>query len=190
MLSQPAGSLNMSVRLSETSVEVWEPVPRWALASWLTFYGLFILYALCNRSGFLLIDYVNLPVHEGGHLLFGWFGQTIGVLGGTLLQLVVPAALTVYFVSQRQPSGTTFCAFFFFENLLNISTYMADARAQQLALVTVGDGEDVIHDWFFLFSKLGVLEHDLEIAHLVRAVAWLGMLGTVGWLVQRAWQDR
>jgi len=180
----------MRVQLSETSAEVWEPVPRWALASWLTFYGLFLLYALRNRSGFLLIDYVNLPVHEGGHLLFGWFGQTLGVLGGTLLQLLVPAALTVYFVSQRQPSGTAFCAFFFFENLLNISTYMADARAQQLALVTVGDGEDAIHDWCFVFSKLGVLEHDVEIAHLVRAVACLGMLGTVGWLVRRACHDR
>jgi hypothetical protein len=180
----------MRVCLSETSAEEWEPVPRWALASWLTFYSLFVLYALRNRSGFLFIDYVNLPVHEGGHLLFGWLGQTLGVLGGTLLQLLVPAALTVYFVSQRQASGTTFCAFFFFENLLNISTYMADARAQQLCLVTVGDGEDAIHDWFFLFSKLGVLEHDTEIAHLVRAVAWLGMLGTVGWLVRRAWQDR
>jgi len=54
----------------------------------------------------------------------------------------------------------------------------------------VGDGEDAIHDWFFLFSKLGLLEHDVEIAHLVRAVGWLGMLGTVGWLVRRAWLDR
>jgi hypothetical protein len=189
MLSPPAGSLDMRVRLCETSAEEWEPIPRWALASWLTFYSLFVVYALCNRSGFLLIDYVNLPIHEGGHLLFGWFGQTLGVLGGTLLQLLVPAALTVYFASQRQPSGTTFCAFFFFENLLNISTYMADARAQQLCLVTVGDGENAIHDWFFLFSKLGVLEHDTEIAHLVRAVGWLGMLGTVGWLARRAWQE-
>jgi len=180
----------MRVRVSETSAEEWEPVPRWALASWLTFYGLFVLYALGNRSGFLLIDYVNLPVHEGGHLLFGWLGQTLGVLGGTLLQLLVPAALSVYFASRRQPSGTTFSAFFFFENLLNISTYMADARAQQLCLVTAGDGEDAIHDRFFLFSKLGLLEHDVEIAHLVRAVGWLGMLGTVGWLVRRAWLDR
>ena len=180
----------MRVHLFESSAEEWEPVPRWAVASWLTFYGLFVLYALCNRSGFLLIDYVNLPVHEGGHLLFGWLGQTLGVLGGTLLQLLVPAALTVYFASQRQHSGTTFCAFFLFENLLNISIYMADARAQQLCLVTMSDGEDAIHDWFFLFSKLGVLEHDLEIAHLVRAAGWLGMLGTVGWLVRRACHDR
>jgi len=126
----------MRVHLCATSAEEWEPIPRWALACWLTFYVLFVLYALCDRSGFLLIDYVNLPVHEGGHLLFGWFGQTLGVLGGTLMQLLAPAALTVYFVSERQSSGTTFCAFFFFENLLNVSTYMADARAQQLCLVT------------------------------------------------------
>jgi hypothetical protein len=48
-----------------------------------------------------------------------------------LSQLIAPAALALYFTSQRQPAGATFCAFFFFENLLNISTYMASARARQ-----------------------------------------------------------
>jgi len=129
---------------------------------------------------------VNLPIHEGGHLLFGWLGQTLGIAGGTLLQLIAPATLALYFTSQRQTPGAAFCAFFFFENLLNISTYMADARARQLTLVTVGDAEDTIHDWFFLFSKLGLLEHDTVIAHMVRVLAWLGMIGTVLWLARRA----
>ena len=96
----------------------WQPVSRAALGAWLLFYGLFLLYALRDQSGFLFIDQVNLIVHEAGHLLFGWFGSTLGVWGGTLFELIVPAALAVYFTIQRQTAGAAFAAFFFFENFL------------------------------------------------------------------------
>ena len=81
--------------------------------------------------------------------------------------------------------GTTFCTFFFFEQFLPIATYMGDARAQDLPLLTVGDGEGVIHDWNYLFGKLGVLEHDTQIAATVRWIGWMGMLATLGWLAYR-----
>jgi hypothetical protein len=163
----------------------WKPVSRPALAAWLAFYGLFLVYALGNRSGFLFIDQVNLVVHEAGHLLFGWFGSTLGLWGGTLFELIVPAALAVYFIARRQATGAAFSAFFFFENFLYISTYMADARAQVLPLVTVGDPERGEHDWFRIFSQLGLLQHDREIAGAVRTLGWLGMVGTVLWLASR-----
>ncbi|HEV2182558.1 MAG TPA: hypothetical protein VGR39_02650, partial [Candidatus Acidoferrales bacterium] len=83
-------------------------------------------------------------------------------------------------------TGTAFCAFFFFEQFLPIATYMADARAQALPLLTVGDGSHIIHDWNYLFSSLGVLNHDTQIAAAVRALGWLGMLGTVAWLLYRS----
>ena len=164
----------------------WQPVSRAALGAWLLFYGLFLLYALRDQSGFLFIDQVNLIVHEAGHLLFGWFGSTLGVWGGTLFELIVPAALAVYFTIQRQTAGAAFAAFFFFENFLYISVYMADARTQALPLVTVGDPEMGEHDWFRIFSQLGLLQHDRGIASAMKALGWLGMLGTVAWLVGRA----
>jgi len=80
------------------------------------------------RTLFQWFDLVFVPIHEGGHLLFGYFGQWLMVAGGTLLQLFVPFALVVYFVFKRQLLGTTFCAFFFFEQFLPIGIYMADAR--------------------------------------------------------------
>jgi hypothetical protein len=50
---------------------------------------------------------------------------------------------------------------------------MADARAQELPLLTVGDSEDVVHDWFYLFSRAGVLEHDTQIApHFACWAGW------------------
>jgi hypothetical protein len=165
--------------------EEWQPVSRAALIGWLVFYGLFLLHALTDRDGFLLIDNVNLVVHEGGHLLFGWFGYWIGIAGGTLLELLVPLALAGYFIFRRQTVGAAFAAFFFFENFLYISVYMADARRQVLPLVSTGGG-NADHDWYLLFSHFGVLRHDTAIAQLVRLLGWLGMLATVAWLVYRA----
>src|SRR3972149_2463730 len=101
----------------------WRPVSKFALGAWLVFYGLFLWHAAADRDGFLLMDHVNLIVHEAGHLLFGWFGATLGLWGGTLLELLVPLALVVYFAWQRHASGTAFAAFFFFENFLYIATY-------------------------------------------------------------------
>ena len=165
--------------------EDWQPVGKRTLIGWLIFYALFLVYAAA-KGGFLLIDYVNLIVHEGGHLLFGWLGPRVGLWGGTLLELLVPLTLACYFIFQRHTTGTAFAAFFFFENFIYIATYMADARSQGLPLVTVGDAEAGGHDWFRIFSSLGVLEHDRTIAGVARILGWLGMLGTVGWLVRRA----
>jgi hypothetical protein len=61
-----------------------------------------------------------------------------------------------------------------------------DARAQQLPLLTVGDSSFVIHDWNYLFSSLGLLNHDTQIAATVRALGWLGMCATVAWLLLRS----
>jgi hypothetical protein len=126
--------------------EDWQPISKPATVAWTIFYLLFLFYAATSGGKFFLADYVFLPIHEGGHLLFGWFGHTIGVMGGTLLQLFVPLAIAGYFIFQRQIPGTAFAAFFFFENFLNIATYMADARRQELPWVTVGDPGYVEYD--------------------------------------------
>ena len=157
-----------------------------ALIAWLVFYALFLVYAFTDKEGFLFIDNANLIVHESGHLLFGWFGPTLGLWGGTLMELLVPLLLAVYFAFNRQTTGTAFCVFFLFENLLYISVYMADARARDLPLVTVGDPENGGNDWFNIFSQLGLLEHDTAIAGVVKTVGWMGMLATVAWLIWKA----
>jgi hypothetical protein len=168
----------------------WRTVPVAALIAWLGFYVTFVLYAFEKHGDFLFIDFVNLIVHEGGHLLFGWLGATIGLWGGTLLQWLVPALLAAYFLTERQTSAFAFCLFFFFENWLYTATYMADARAMELPLVTVGDPDFAEHDWHTIFSSLGVLRYDTSIASVVRLLGWAGMLSAVIWLTVRALRDR
>jgi hypothetical protein len=172
----------MDWELLEALREDWTPVSKPVRIGWLAFYGIFLLYALTNRTGYLLIDYVFVPIHEGGHLLFGYFGHTLMVAGGTILQLGVPALLALYFVVQRQLTGVAFCAFFFFENFLNVATYMADSRRMELQYVTVGDPDLAEHDWATLFTQMGVLEYDTKIATVVRLIGWLGMIAVVVWL--------
>jgi hypothetical protein len=170
----------------------WRPVPRWASAGLLAFYISFLLYALAMHSGLmqselLFIDSANLVVHEGGHLLFGWFGPTLGLWGGTLLQWLVPFLLAAYFFRQRHTAAFVFCMFFFFENWLYTATYMADARSMNLVLVSANGSDFVEHDWYSIFSRLGVLGHNLMIAGIVRFFGWGGMLSCVAWL---AWCTR
>ena len=175
--------------LLETLESDWDPIPRWALLAWSGFYLLFLYQAARGSGLLLLMDGVFVPIHEGGHLLFRFFGEFLSIAGGTLLQLGVPIALAIYFLFQRQAQGVAFCMFFFFEQFLPIATYMADARAQDLPLLTIGDGDYVIHDWNYLFSKLGVLPHDIQIAATVRFIGWIGMLSVAGWLIWRGLND-
>ncbi|MFZ3191331.1 MAG: hypothetical protein WA180_22930, partial [Candidatus Sulfotelmatobacter sp.] len=61
------------------------------------------------------------------------------------------------------------------------ATYMADARAMELPLVTTGDPDFVEHDFNAIFSSLGVLAYDTRIAAVVRILGWCGMVGVVVW---------
>jgi len=169
----------------------WKPVPLWAMVGWLVAYAAFLLYAWREHGVNLFIDAVNMVTHEAGHPLFGYLGETLHLWGGTILQLFVPAALALSFVRMRQLQGTTFCWFLFFENFLGIATYMADARALDLPLVSAegGDGE-IGHDWNMIFSQLNLLPYDTRIAALVRALGWLGMIAVPLWFAWRARQTQ
>ena len=170
--------------LLEEQFGPWKPVLRITGIAWLCFYALFLLYALTNRSGFLILDYVNLIIHEGGHFFFSWFGNTIMILGGTLGELLVPLLCAIYFFWQRETTGFAFCNFWFFEDFPYIGTYMADARTGSLPLV--GSEES---DWTILFGQWGLLDHDQKIGTIMRTLGYLGMLATMSWLAYRLRQN-
>ena len=146
----------------------WKLVSRVTGIAWLSFYAIFLLYAFANRSGFLILDYVNLIIHEGGHFFFSWFGNTIMILGGTLGELLVPLLCAIYFFFQRETTGFAFSLFWFFENFPYIGNYMADARSAALPLV--GSEES---DWTILFGQWGLLAQDQKIGEIMRTLGWL-----------------
>ena len=164
----------------EEKLGEWKPLSRIAGIAWLGFYALFLLYAFTDRSGFLILDYVNLIIHEGGHFFFSWFGNTIMILGGTLGELLVPLLCALYFFWQREATGFAFSTFWFFENFPYIGTYMADARTASLPLVGSEDS-----DWTLLFTQWGLLAQDQKIGGIMHTLGYLGMLATMVWLALR-----
>jgi hypothetical protein len=138
---------------------------------------LFWIHAIVDEDGFLILDHINLPFHEFGHLFFGILGERMGVWGGTLFQLLVPLVVLVAFVRKGETLGVAFCAFWFGENFLNISAYIADAQA--MALPLVGGGE---HDWNMILSGLGLLRYCTGIAKTIKVLGWLIMFASVAFL--------
>lgn len=168
----------------------WKPISRTAFLAWLGFYALLFVYLAAHFSEPTFLDNVHLPIHEGGHLLFGWFGATLGLWGGTLLQLIVPAALVITFAVRSDLLGATFCSVGFFHSLTGVATYMSDALRRQLPLVTVGaPADEAEHDWVRIFSNLGLLPHAIQIGNATRIIAWLGLLGTIGWFSWRYYKQ-
>jgi hypothetical protein len=168
----------------------WQPVSRAQFLGWTVFYVLLLLYLAFHWGQLTLLDNIHLPIHEGGHLLFGWLGETLGLWGGTLLQLLVPALLVGSFVIRAELPGTAFCAFAFFHSLSGVATYMADALRLELPLVTVGAvADESQHDWVHIFSSLGALPHAIQIGNFTRLIAWSGMVGTLVWFAWRSHQQ-
>jgi hypothetical protein len=138
---------------------------RFALTALLAVYG---LYYLLFPGHYGLLDHVDLAIHETGHLVFGPFGEFIGMAGGTLLQLIVPLVFAGYFLRRSDRHAATVAAWWVAQNCWNIAVYVQDAQAQELPLV--GGGE---HDWAYLLGELGLLEHDHIIGQLVRVAGVL-----------------
>lgn len=125
--------------------------------------GVYGLWGAFDIRRLWLLEGANLLFHEAGHLFFGVLGEWMGMAGGTLLQLLIPAAIAVAFFIKDQKYSASVILFWFGENFLGISKYIQDARAQSLPLV---GGE--IHDWGYLLGKLNLLEYDAVIGF----IAW------------------
>jgi len=102
-----------------------------------------------------LIDGANLLFHEAGHVIFQILGEFMGMLGGTLMQLLIPAGLAIAFFVQEKKYSASVMLFWYGENFFSMSTYVKDAQTQALPLV---GGE--IHDWNYLLGKLHWLQYD------------------------------
>jgi hypothetical protein len=151
--------------------------------------GLSIAFALygafltMSPGAWALPDYLNLPIHETGHLIFNLFGtlpepfgEHLIILGGTIFQLLLPLSFAAYFTAQRDEHAASLGIWWVGQNCLNIATYVADAQPMELPLV--GGGE---HDWNILLTDWGVLHHSMQYANLLRGFGALVMLVATVW---------
>lgn len=142
-----------------------------------------IAVAISDDGWVPILDSANLVFHEAGHPIFGLFGETLALYGGTLGQLAFPVATIITFRRQQHTLGLALAWIWLFQNFFNIARYMADARAQELPLVGGGD-----HDWTNILSRWGALSSDTSLAGGLEVLAWIGLFCVWGWSLRR-WQQ-
>lgn len=112
--------------------------------------------------------------------MFGIFGnQTLEILGGSLMQMLVPLGCVVYFIFRKQYYSAAVCGFWFGINFFDVAMYVRDAQLLKLGLVSPGGGDEVIHDWNFLLDRWHVLGDAWRIANWVEAGGWVVLIASL-----------
>jgi hypothetical protein len=102
------------------------------------------------------------------------------VLGGSALQVIVPAACAGSFLIHRQLASFAVALFWTGESITDVAVYMADAKTRTLPLL---GGDGVIHDWNYLLGAVGLLNWAGVLATLTFGVGMLIILTALGILV-------
>lgn len=123
---------------------------------------------------------IDFGAHEFGHLFFSFGGEWLAVAGGSLMQLIVPVGAAVVMVATPKKDwfGALACGTWLAASLAELAPYIADARAQDLDLVSFSpDGGG--HDWHYLLAHAGMLRQDIALARFTRFVAVCVLIVTV-----------
>ena len=145
--------------------------PKLIFAVILTIYFLWIAYAPMLGS---FLDLVDLPIHETGHLIFRIFGEFIGVAGGSIFQVLLPAVFVGYFVWKGQYYSAAIVLFWVGQSILNVWVYASDAVVMKLVLTSGFTGsEGSFHDWNYMLTRTGLIGSTKIIAGLIRTLATL-----------------
>jgi len=108
----------------------------------------------------------NLAFHEAGHVIFSFFGRFLGVLGGTLGQIVMPLICMGTFLFYRNPFAASVALWWTGQNFMDLAPYINDARSLQLPLIggNIGSDNPDFHDWHYLLRDMGWLKYDHTLA--------------------------
>jgi hypothetical protein len=119
--------------------------------------------------------------HEAGHVIFMPFGETMGVAGGTLAQLLIPLICAVAMFRRDDNFGAAICMAWMSLSLMDAAVYAYDAANPVLPLIGGGTGEDSFHDFIYLFDQFGQLRNARGWARFMKALGTLGLLLSLGW---------
>ena len=104
----------------------------------------------------------------------------MGIAGGSITQLAVPLIGVGMLLYQRDYFGIAVAGCWLSFSLYNLATYIGDAQAMQLPLVSIGGG-DAYHDWEYLLVHLGLIEHDAKIAAVTRGIGFVVLFVSWSW---------
>lgn len=117
---------------------------------------------------------INLVFHEAGHVIFRLFGSFMAILGGSLLQLIVPFIVMLAFIfKHRDNFAASIGLWWLSQSMMDLVPYISDARTQEMWLLGGVRGKDMpgIHDWNNILSRVGLLEYDQVLSTLLMVLA-------------------
>lgn len=159
-------------------------IGRMLLYLFFLLWGIRLMAMPLNELDRSFMHLVNLPFHEAGHIIFAFFGNFMGVLGGTLLQHLVPFIVMCAFLFKNRDAfaaslGLWWCG----QSLMDAAPYINDARAGQLMLLGGVTAKEApgYHDWENILGRLGLLEYDHFFARLSYSLGILLMITAFIW---------
>ena len=157
--------LSFRRRLVNSVTYVPEQVDTHYFRGCVCLYGIFVIWGCSfilggidwESIGGSFMHNINLPFHEFGHVLFGFFGRFMGILGGSLFQVLMPLVFVFAFSLQKQDNfAASICLWWCGQNFIDVSPYIADAPYRGLPLIR-GMSEDA-HDWGNLLTMTNSLD--------------------------------
>ena len=142
--------------------------------------------SLPNGGLLAFLHGIDLVFHEAGHVIFGFFGEFLAVLGGSLTQVLMPVIATVAFLRTRQWASAAVTLVWTGQSLTDVAIYAADGRARALPLLAEG----LIHDWSYILGRLGLLQSAETVGRLffaLGAATMLAGLALLGLDLLRCW---
>ena len=127
----------------------------------------------------------TLMFHEAGHILFMFFGEFMHVLGGSLLQLLIPIICVATFIYQGARYGAGFSLYWLGASAINLSFHIADSQAQLLQLIP----NDSLHDWHLILDSMHLLTYDATIARVVLLAGSAAVLTGIIVMVYAAFKE-
>jgi hypothetical protein len=147
-------------------------------------------FALVKNDQTPIFVYLNIAVHEIGHLLFRPFGELTMLVMGSGFEVLFPVAVGAYFLVRRRDVIATAVAWGWSASALaSAATYIGDADDGRLALLGAtgpdasGDWERILGEEFF--DKVFLADRIAGFVRTLGFVLWIVALGLAGWAIIR-----
>jgi hypothetical protein len=132
-------------------------------------------------------------VHEGGHGVCYILPcpQFVMILNGTLFQWLFPLGIAYYY--KRRGNTTAFLIGLFILGISMDHTAWYMSTAHEGSILSAHKsflGVDALHDFYYIFSTLGVLAYESFISGFTRVIAYLLMIGSIIAMFFNAFSNR
>jgi hypothetical protein len=147
-------------------------------------------FALVQNDQTPVFVYLNIAVHETGHVLFRPFGELTMLIMGSGFEVAFPLGVGVYFLLRRKDLVATSVSWGWAASALaSAATYIADADDGKLALLGA-TGPDAAGDWERIlgaefFDKVFIADRIAAVVRIVGFVLWIAALGLAVWAIVR-----